>query len=925
MALPASRNESAARGPIKARGQNAAQELGPDDARLERALDSAEVGIWDFFPQTKRLVASGTCLALLGYAPGADVEWADSFWPRVHMDDRARVEEALARVLAGEDEYEVEHRVVSPEGGERWLFAKGRALRDANGQVLRMSGTVLDVTLRKREEWAQLLFAEAAAAMTSLDAAECLRGAARALVARFADLVMAQTYEPSGGVLTEVTASEQVPADLPGIIRNVWSRYPLDFKDPIWKHPSVFPRFGEGEVRRFTRSEEHLALLQRVRPLSSMIVPLYVRGDPVGALTIARIRDGSTRFDERDLFTSSELAHRVSARLDNVWLFGAEQRARGRFQALVEATSQSVWTSDARGLAKESAGPSQKLIEAERGKGLGVAWLAEVHPEDRERVRAAWHEAVEREAPYAEEFRLRRPDRSYRWTVARGTPVRDLEGRVVEWVGVSVDVQEQREVRARLEESEASYRRIVETANEGILTLDLEGRTTFANRRMAETLETTVEDLRARSVYDFLFPENVPSMRETLALHAAGHKAEPGEHRLRSALGRELWVRCSATRLVGPSGRVEGSLWLVTDITEAKRAETYRARYELLAKHARDVVMFISPQGGRVLEVNEAAVRAYGYTHAEMLTLTIADLRAPETRADIPATQLRAAAEEGILYQTTHVRKDGSRFPVEASARGTTLEGERVILSVIRDISARRHAEHERDRNERFRELFIGMLGHDLRNPLSAVLSGAVLVLRRGALSDPDVRTLQRIHSSGLRMGRMIEQILDFTRSRLGGGIPVEPKPFDLSKLLVRVVEELTAADPEPAITLQHGGVTTGEWDEDRLEQVFSNLIHNALQHGRGGRVDVTLNGGEREIVVRVHNDGEPIHPALLPVIFDPFQQVEMRSRGRAGGLGLGLYISQQIVAAHGGKIEVVSRVGEGTTFDVMLPRYGPV
>jgi PAS domain S-box-containing protein len=345
-------------------------------------------------------------------------------------------------------------------------------------------------------------------------------------------------------------------------------------------------------------------------------------------------------------------------------------------------------------------------------------------------------------------------------------------------------------------------------------------------------------------------------------------------------------------------------------------------RYELLAKHARDVVMFISPQGGRILEVNDAAVRAYGYTHGEMLTLTIADLRAPETRAEIPA-QLRIAAEQGILFQTTHIRKDGSRFPVEASAWGTTLEGERVILSVIRDISARRRAERERDQSERFRELFIGVLGHDLRNPLSAVLTGAALVLRRGALGDTDVRTLRRVHSSGLRMERMIEQILDFTRSRLGGGIPIEPKPFDLSELLAHVVDELTvAAAAEPAITLQHEGVTTGEWDEDRLEQVFSNLIHNALQHGRGGRVDVTLSGGEREVVVRVRNDGEPIHPTILPVMFDPFRQAEKRSRGRAGGLGLGLYISQQIVAAHGGKIEVESRVAEGTTFEVMLPRH---
>ncbi len=184
--------------------------------------------------------------------------------------------------------------------------------------------------------------------------------------------------------------------------------------------------------------------------------------------------------------------------------------------------------------------------------------------------------------------------------------------------------------------------------------------------------------------------------------------------------------------------------------------------------------MFLSQSDGRILEVNDAALRAYRYTHDEMLALRIVDLRAPETRGEI-ADQLRRASNEGILFQTIHVRKDGSRFPVETSATGTVLDGERVVLSVIRDISARRRAEEEREQNDRFRELFIGMLGHDLRNPLSAMLTGTALLLRRAELPEAEARTLGRIHTSGLRMARMIDQLLDFTRTRLGGGIPVAP------------------------------------------------------------------------------------------------------------------------------------------------------
>jgi PAS domain S-box-containing protein len=394
--------------------------------------------------------------------------------------------------------------------------------------------------------------------------------------------------------------------------------------------------------------------------------------------------------------------------------------------------------------------------------------------------------------------------------------------------------------------------------------------------------------------------------------------------RLRSAKGREVWTRRAATPFHDDAGLVVGSIVILTDITEAKRAERYRARYELLARHAHDVVMFLRSTDGRILEVNDAAVHTYGHSHAEMLGMTISDLRAPETRAEVPET-LRQARGEGRLFQTVHLRKDGTRFPVEISARGTVLEGEEVILSVVRDISARRRAEEEREQIERFRELFIGMLGHDLRNPLSAMLTGTALLLRRGTLSEGDERTVTRIHHSGSRMARMIEQLLDFTRVRVGRGIPIARRPIDLRDLVSHVVDELRAAHPDAAIALSIQGETRGEWDSDRLAQVFSNLIHNAIEHGKGDDpVRVSITGTSGQVEVSVHNRGEPIAPELLPVIFDPFRRDERRGDAKKRGLGLGLYIAQQIVLAHGGIVRVESSREEGTTFDVSLPAARP-
>jgi signal transduction histidine kinase len=225
----------------------------------------------------------------------------------------------------------------------------------------------------------------------------------------------------------------------------------------------------------------------------------------------------------------------------------------------------------------------------------------------------------------------------------------------------------------------------------------------------------------------------------------------------------------------------------------------------------------------------------------------------------------------------------------------------------------------------RANELFAGVLAHDLLNPLGAIVSAAqVLLMRRASESPPadaDVKPLSRILSSGQRMARMIEQLLDFTRARSGGGIPLAPRETDLETICTQAAGELELAHPEWNIQCRAVGDSTGSWDPDRLSQVVSNLIANAGQHGSAGSaILVDLDGADAEHVnVHVHNDGA-IDPAFLPHIFDPFR-TKQKPRGRTRGLGLGLFIVHEIVRAHGGAVEVASSVSTGTTFSVRLPR----
>ncbi|MES1206612.1 MAG: hybrid sensor histidine kinase/response regulator [Pseudomonadota bacterium] len=222
-------------------------------------------------------------------------------------------------------------------------------------------------------------------------------------------------------------------------------------------------------------------------------------------------------------------------------------------------------------------------------------------------------------------------------------------------------------------------------------------------------------------------------------------------------------------------------------------------------------------------------------------------------------------------------------------------------------------------RNLQMNEMFVGILGHDLRTPLSSVMTGAQLLERQ--IADPaHLKTLRRMLSSAGRMRDMIDQLLDLTRARLAGGsgMVTERGPVDLGELVTRAADEVRETAPDRRIAVTVTGDCRDEGDTTRLLQVFSNLLSNAIHHGTPGTpVTVAADGGA-QIVVAVHNQGV-IPPELLPRIFDPFRGGRTSSGSR--GLGLGLFITQQIVAAHGGHIVVTSSPADGTAFIVTLPR----
>jgi len=228
-------------------------------------------------------------------------------------------------------------------------------------------------------------------------------------------------------------------------------------------------------------------------------------------------------------------------------------------------------------------------------------------------------------------------------------------------------------------------------------------------------------------------------------------------------------------------------------------------------------------------------------------------------------------------------------------------------------------------RVDQARDMFLAILSHDLRNPLGAIaMSAKVLPL----VTDDKVEILEcgeTITRGASVMERMISDLLDYTRTRLGTGMPVKPVPMDLGPLSAELIAEFRASRPDVQIEFHQEGDLHGRWDSDRIRQAIGNLLGNAIQHGSHTLpVTLSLRGDGEQVFIQIHNGGDPIPPGELPNIFNPLirgSSAGAPKQNRPGSIGMGLYIAREVAKSHYGSIDVTSTAADGTAFTMCLPR----
>ncbi len=589
---------------------------------------------------------------------------------------------------------------------------------------------------------------------------------------------------------------------------------------------------------------------------------------------------------------------------------------------------------------------------------VGLGWADAIHPDDREKTLIEWTRAVASGQTYEVEHRLRRFDGVYRDMLVRGVPVHDKFGNLAEWVGLHIDVTEQRETERANLQSGQKLGTVLLSIADGMIVLDQSWRCSYVDEHGAHILGASAEDLFGACIWDISPLANGTQFRACCQNAVESGQPTHFAEFYPDPLNKWLEGHCFAT--------AEGLLVYIQDITERMEDEAALRTRELLfrtiVESTSDAIVCKSSDG-IITHWNRAAEEMFGYSAKETLGSNISMLLTLDRIGEEIGIQARIASGEKIVdFETVRIRKDGKRISVSATVSPLEDADGRIVgySKFLRDIGDRTLMEEARtlansvleqrvaertkalaearDRAEsadRLKSAFLATMSHELRTPLNSIIgfTGIMLQQLAGPVNPEQLKQLGMVRNSALHLLALINDVLDISKIE-AGQFHLCPEPFDLRSSVDKSVATVRPLAEKKGVALRIEQLSPMEplvSDRRRVEQVLINLLNNGIKFTDQGEVCVSIEtvaecklpGAEQPtacVRVRVADTGLGITPEQLPELFQPFRQLDYGLARRHEGTGLGLTICRRLLEVLGGTIDVESTIGVGSTFTFSIP-----
>ncbi|RIK88575.1 MAG: hypothetical protein DCC67_00560 [Planctomycetota bacterium] len=866
---------------------HAEQALRDSEERFRAVTMNAPVAIFIKDLEGRYTLCNPIASQALGAPQGAVGRTDYDLLPREVAD---RIRQFDLEVVNGGRAIECEE--VLPRGGaDRFFLSAKFPLRNVEGATIGVAGVAVDVTDRKRAQ-------------------QALRESERRLLlATQAGKVGVWAWDIE---CNRISWSES--------LQNMLGANPAELPDgegfESLVHPDDRPRVQQALQAALERNAPLELEFRAVRPdgghawLFSNASVIREGGKPVRML--GATLDITERKQSEIALSDSEARFRALARHAPVGIFQTDERGNNVFV-------NEGW--------QQMAG-----MTAEQAKGEG--WINAIHPEDRERVLAGWNDALARTANSEAEFRFLRPDGVVTWLQGKAVPLRDQQGDMYGYIGTVVDITARKDAEAALRNSERMYRAIGESIDYGIWVCDAEGRNIYASESFLNLVGITQEQCSNLGWTELLHPDDVDQTVAAWRQCVAAGGSWDIEHRFRGRDGKWHPILARGVPVKNNRGEIVAWVGINLDISELKEVESElresEARFRNMADNA-PVLIWVHGVGG-CQYVNKEFLRFVGSALADVQGMNWLNYVHPSDANEYYKSYVDAFEHRRPIVAQFRFRRADGEYRWLSATGAPRFRPDGAFLGYVGcsvDITDMKSSEEALREADRRKDDFLAMLGHELRNPLAGIVTGAQ-VLSMLSL-EPEAAEMQAVISrQASYMSRIVDDLLDVSRIARGK-LRLRHQYANLGQLLRDTVDDYRKSRSLDQCELRLRVPDQQLWvwaDPARLAQAFSNIIHNSYKFSDGANVitvELAADPAADRAIVTITDRGIGMAKETLDRLFEPFSQADTTLERSRGGLGLGLALTKGLVELHGGDIRAHSAgLGRGATFSITLPCAAP-